>query len=390
MSISLSGALRSSAARSFGLVMLLAACGSSVPDGPTMAAVGVKVETVAEGLEQPWGLAFMPDGRMLVSEKPGRLRIVSKDGKVSPAIEGVPAVDDEGQGGLLGVALDPKFAENKLIYFSYSEPRGDAGNGTTVARARLDETGGTLRLADLKIIFRQMPTFKSNHHFGSRLVFAPDGTLFVTLGDRNKGRDQVQKLDSHFGKLIRINSDGSVPKDNPFVGKPGAKPEIWSYGHRNIQGAALHPETKQIWLVEHGPRGGDELNSVQKAKNYGWPVITYGTEYHGPKIGEGTHKEGMEQPVHYWVPSIGTSGMTFYTGDLFPAWKGDVFVGGLASQSLARVDMEGGKAVRWENMLSDLGERIRDVVQGPDGALYLLTDNPEGRVLRVVPDTGRS
>ena len=376
-------------ARGAAVALMLAACSNAVPDGPSMAAANIKVETVAEGLEQPWGLAFLPDGRMLVTEKPGRLRIVAKDGALSAPVAGVPEVDDRRQGGLLGVAIDPKFAENRLVYFSYAEPRGKEGNGTTVARAKLVEEGGAPRLEGLQIIFRQMPAYQSNHHFGSRLVFAPDGTLFVTLGDRYKGKDMAQTLDNHLGKLVRINPNGTVPQDNPFVGEEGAKPEIWSYGHRNIQGAAINPATGKLWIVEHGAKGGDEINIPEAGKNYGWPVITWGVDYSGAKIGEGTHKEGMEQPVYYWDPSIATSGMAFYTGTLFPEWKGDVFVGGLASQILAHVDLDGDKVVGWEPLLSDFGERIRDVVQGPDGALYLLTDNVEGRIVRVVPATAQ-
>lgn len=376
-------------AQAAAVALMLAACGSAVPTGPSMAAANIKAETVAEGLEQPWGLAFLPDGRMLVTEKAGRLRVVAKDGTLSAPVAGVPAVDDKRQGGLLGIAIDPKFSENRLIYFSFSEPRGADGNGTTVARAKLVEEGGAPRLDGLQVIFRQTPTFQSNHHFGSRLVFAPDGTLFVTLGDRYKGKDMAQTLDNHLGKLVRINPDGSVPKDNPFVAEQGAKPEIWSYGHRNIQGAAINPASGKIWTVEHGAKGGDEINIPEPGKNYGWPVITHGVDYSGEKIGEGTHKEGMEQPVFFWNPSIATSGMTFYTGDLFPEWKGDVFVGGLASQILAHVDVEGNTVKGWQPLLSDLGERIRDVVQGPDGALYLLTDNVEGRIVRVVPATAR-
>jgi len=390
MAIQVSARFSIRSARAAVVALMLAACGGAAPGGASFAAEAVAVETVAEGLEQPWGLAFLPDGRMLVTEKPGRLRIVSKDGTLSPPVAGVPKVDDRRQGGLLGLALDPGFAENRLIYFSFSEPRGEEGNGTSVARARLVEAEGSApRLEDLAVIFRQTPAVKSNHHFGSRLVFAPDGTLFVTLGERYVAKDMAQTLDNHLGKLVRINPDGSVPADNPFVGKEGAKPEIWSYGHRNIQGAAINPRTGKIWTVEHGAKGGDEINIPEPGKNYGWPVITWGVDYSGAKIGEGTHKEGMEQPIHYWNPSIATSGMTFYTGDLFPAWKGDVFVGGLASQLLAHVDVEGDTVVGWEPLLQDLGERIRDVVQGPDGALYLLTDNAEGRVLRVVPATAQ-
>jgi glucose/arabinose dehydrogenase len=332
-----------------------------------------------EELENPWGLAFLPDGRMLVTERPGRLRIVATDGTLSEPLANVPEVYDRGQGGLLDVTLDPDFASNNTIYISYSEP-GDDGAGTAVARARLSDAG----LADLSVIFRQQPKAGTSRHFGSRIVVARDGTLFVTLGDRGLG-EPAQDLQSHIGKIIRINRDGSVPSDNPFVGRDDARPEIWSYGHRNVQGAALDPATGQLWTVEHGAQGGDEINHPEAGKNYGWPVITYGVDYSGEPIGEGTAKPGMEQPVHYWDPSIAPSGMTFYTGDAFPDWRGDIFVGSLKFAYLARLDIENGKVVREQKLLDDLGQRVRTVRQGPDGNLYLLTDEDESAVLKLAP-----
>ncbi len=342
----------------------------------------VKVETVAKGLNHPWGLQFLPDGRMLVTERPGRLRIVDKAGRLSSPIAGVPNIATGGQGGLLDVALDPKFAENGLVYIAYSEPRGLGTNGTAVARAKLSPSGDGGRLDEFKVIFRQEPGFGGGLHFGSRLVFGRDGTLFVTLGERFQ-KDKAQDLNTHFGKVVRINSDGSVPKDNPFIGKTGVRPEIWSYGHRNPQGATLHPGTGKLWVVEHGPRGGDEINIAAAGKNYGWPVIGYGIDYSGVKMHEDTKRDGMEQPIYYWVPSIAPSGMAFYTGELMPQWKGNVFVGALAGQHLARLVLDGDTIIGEEKLLGDLGERIRDVRMGPDGALYVLTDHPEGRVLRV-------
>ncbi len=334
---------------------------------------------VSGELENPWGLAFLPDGRLLVTERPGRLRIVETDGRLSEPLANMPEVYHRGQGGLLDVALDPDFAANSTIYISYAEP-GDDGAGTAVARARLSDAG----LADLSVIFRQQPKVDSRRHFGSRLVIARDGTLFVTSGDRGLG-DPAQDLQSHIGKVLRINRDGSVPPDNPFVGRADALPEIWSYGHRNVQGATLDPATGQLWTVEHGARGGDEVNRPEPGKNYGWPVITYGVDYSGARIGEGTAKPGMEQPVHYWDPSIAPSGMTFYTGDAFPDWRGDLFVGSLKFGYLARLDIEDGKVVGEEKLLEDLDQRVRDVRQGTDGNLYLLTDEDESSVLKLAP-----
>jgi glucose/arabinose dehydrogenase len=341
----------------------------------------VRVETVARGLEHPWALEFLPDGRMLVTERPGRLRLVDRSGRISEPLAGVPEVEVGGQGGLLDVALDPKFAENRLVYLSYAELR-EGGAGTAVARGRLDEG----RLEAVRVIYRQQPKVAGGNHFGSRLVFARDGKLFVTQGERADYREQAQDLSSHLGKIVRINADGSVPDDNPFAGKAGARPEIWSYGHRNIQAAAIHPETGQLWTVEHGARGGDELNHPEAGKNYGWPVITYGVDYSGLKIGEGTAKEGMEQPVYFWDPVIAPSGMLFYTGDAFPAWKGSVLVGSLQPGALVRLELENGRVAREERYEEGgLGTRIRDVRQGPDGLVYVLTDEGNGRVLRVLP-----
>jgi len=341
----------------------------------------VRIVTVAEGLEHPWGMAFLPDGRMLVTERPGRLRVVAADGALGQPLAGVPAVDVKGQGGLLDVALDPDFAANQLVYLSYAEPR-EGGNGTAVARGRLTPDG----LENVQVIFRQDLTVDGRHHFGSRLVFARDGRLFITLGDRNSQRDRVQDLGTHIGKVVRIERDGGVPADNPFVGQAGAKPEIWSYGHRNVQGAALHPATGELWTNEHGPKGGDELNRTLAGRNYGWPLVTYGVEYSGKTISEQQTAPGIEPPVHYWVPSIATSGLLFYTGERFLQWRGNAFVGGLASQQLSRLELDGDRVVHEEALFKgELKRRVRDVAQGPDGFIYLLTDETEGQVLRIEP-----
>ena len=342
----------------------------------------VKVETVARGLVHPWALQFLPDGRMLVTERPGRLRLVTREGRISPAITGVPPVFANGQGGLLDVALDPSFATSGTIYLSYAEPRGAGTAGTSVARAKLVTSGDGGRLDDAKVIFRQQPQTSGGLHFGSRIAIARDGNLFVTLGERYQ-RDKAQDLTVHYGKVVRITPDGGVPKDNPVRAGRDIQPEIWSHGHRNPQSAAIHPVTGKLWTVEHGARGGDEINIPQAGKNYGWPVITYGIDYTGTKIGEGTRKDGLEQPIYYWDPSIAPSGMAFYTGDLMPAWKGNLFVGALAGQHLARLVLDGERVVAEERLLATEGERIRDVRQGPDGALYALTDHPEGRILRI-------
>jgi glucose/arabinose dehydrogenase len=341
------------------------------------------VQTAAKGLDHPWALAFLPDRRLLVTERPGRVRIIARDGTLSTALTGVPKVFAAGQGGLLDLALDRGFAQNHTIYFCYAEPV-DGGARTTFARARLlDE--GTPRLEAVEVIFRQAGPLSSGNHFGCRIVQTADDNLFLTLGEHFTTRDQAQNLGNHLGKIIRIRPDGSVPADNPFVGKPAAKPEIWSYGHRNPQGLALHPVTGKLWEHEHGPRGGDEVNIIEKGKNYGWPVIGYGIDYSGARIHESAHKAGMEQPLKYWVPSIAPSGMTFYSGDLFASWRGGLFLGALAGQMLVRLELDGEKVVNEERLLQQLRERIRDVREGPDGALWLATDSSSGRILRLAP-----
>jgi len=343
----------------------------------------IKVETYAKGLVHPWGLAFLPDGRLLVTERPGRLRIVGKDGTLSAAVQGLPRVYASGQGGLLDVAVSPDFATSGLVFISYAEPREGGKNGTAVARGKLVAEGSGGRLDQVQVIFRQEPSYASSAHFGSRIVLMRDGSLFVTLGDRYSARDEAQNPANHLGKLVRIMPDGKPYAGNPK--KEGWRPEIWSIGHRNVQGAAPHPVNGKLWTAEHGARGGDEINVPEAGKNHGWPVITYGRDYTYMKIGEGTAKAGMEQPVYYWDPSIAPSGAAFYGGDRFAEWKGNLFVGALAGQSLHRLVLDGEKVVGEEVLLKDLGERIRDVRNGPDGAIWLLTDNPAGRVLRVVP-----
>ncbi|MGL6289779.1 MAG: PQQ-dependent sugar dehydrogenase [Silanimonas sp.] len=338
----------------------------------------VRVTTVAEGLEHPWGLAFLPDGRMLVTERPGRLRIVSADGTLSRPIAGVPRVQARGQGGLLDVALHPKFAENRLVYLSFSEP-GSGGAGTSVARGTLD--GETL--TDVQVIFRQAPKVDTGFHYGSRLVFDRDGKLFVSSGDRGM-QDTAQDLTRGQGKLFKLNDDGTPVVGLPLAAREGTHPGVFSYGHRNIQGMALHPTTGLVWTHEHGPRGGDEINVPRAGRNYGWPVITYGINYNGTTIGDGLkEKDGMEQPLHQWTPSIGASGLAFYTADRFPAWKGNAFVGALALTHLERVVLDGERVTDTEVLLDDWNERIRDVRQGPDGALYVLTDARNGQVAKV-------
>jgi glucose/arabinose dehydrogenase len=347
----------------------------------------LRVTEVAAGFDAPWAIAFLPDRRMLVTEKPtGALYVVTPDGKKSPPVAGLPKVDGRNQGGLLDVELAPDFAKSGLVYWTYYEPR-EGGNGLAVARARLlDGDGAKPRVEGLEIVFRMMPTLDSTAHAGGRLVFAPDGTLFVTLGERSvlAGRRQARDLGSHFGKIVRIFPDGSVPKDNPFTGRAGAKPEIWTLGHRNILSAALDGRNR-LWVVEMGPKGGDELNLVEKGRDYGWPTIGYGEEYSGASIHETTQAPGLEQPVYYWDPVISPSGMVVYSGDLFPEWRGNFFVGGLSSQALVRLVVEGDRVVGEERLLADLHARIREVVQGPDGALYLLTDAANGKLLKVTP-----
>jgi len=339
------------------------------------------VTRIADGLEHPWGLAFLPDGRMLVTERPGRLRVIGKDRRLErEPVAGLPFIAVSGQGGLLDVALHPRYAENSLVYLSYTG-RGTDGVGTEVARGRLAGN----RLEDVQVIFRQQPRGGTGRHFGSRLVFDREGFLYITLGDRGE-QNRAQNPDDHAGSVIRLHDDGRVPKDNPFAGKPGWKPEKFTLGNRNMQGAALHPQTGLLWTHEHGPQGGDEINVIRAGTNYGWPIITYGVNYGiGTRIGEGTQKPGMAQPLHYWVPSIAPSGMAFYTGDRFPAWRGDLFVGALRDQMLVRLKLDGEKVVKEERILKNTLGRIRDVRNGPDGFLYLLTDEANGILARLEP-----
>jgi glucose/arabinose dehydrogenase len=360
------------------LIAALLLAGAAAAETYPSSAGPLRVDAVATGLDQPWGMAFLPDGRVLVTERGGALRLID-DGAVSAPIQGVPAVYDSGQGGLLDVAISPDFAETGLIFLSYAEP-AEGGARTAVARATLAET----RLEDVAVIFRQRPALSGGRHFGSRIVPAPDGTLFVTLGDRG-ARDSVQDPSNLIGKLVRIAPDGSIPADNPFVGREGYAPEIYSIGHRNTQGAGLDAEGR-LWTVSHGAAGGDEINRPEPGRNYGWPVISYGSHYSGARIGEGTEKPGLEQPEYYWDPSIAPSGLTVYDGDLFPDWRGDIFVGALRAQLLARVDMEAGSPTGAEERLLDgaLG-RIRAVATGPDGALWLLTDESPGGLYRITP-----
>lgn len=354
---------------------------------------GVRPQTVAAGLENPWGVAFLPDGRFLVTERPGRLRVIAPDGKASAPVAGLPEVAAGGQGGLLDVLADSDFARNRTVYFCYSEP-ASAGRGNSTALARATLSADDSRLENLKVIFSQKPKFASTSHFGCRIVEsraggAADGKLFLTLGDRFSRKEDAQTLDNHHGKIVRINKDGSVPKDNPFVGRAGALQEIWSYGHRNAQGATLAPDGT-LWMHEHGPQGGDEINIPKPGVNYGWPVITYGENYGGGKIGDGiTEQAGMQQPLHYWVPSIAPSGMAFLTSDRYgKAWQGNLFVGSLKFGYLDRIELTApfsGKVVRESKLLTEVGERVRDVKQGPDGLLYVLTDNSNGKLIRLLP-----
>ncbi|MBS3958152.1 MAG: PQQ-dependent sugar dehydrogenase [Xanthomonadaceae bacterium] len=338
----------------------------------------LRVTTVAEGLEHPWGLAFLPDGRMLVTERPGRLRIVDRDGRVSAPLTGLPRVRARGQGGLLDVVLHPRFTENRLVYFSFSEP-GSGGSSTAVARGRLEGMG----LQGVEVVFRQSPKVDTAFHYGSRLVFDREGKLFVGTGDRGM-QDTAQDLSLGQGKLFRLHDDGRPAPGLPFADRPGTHPGLFSYGHRNLQGMALHPQTGLLWTHEHGPRGGDEINVARPGRNYGWPVITFGINYTGTTIGEGlTAKDGMEQPLYQWTPSIGVSGMAFYSAARFPAWQGDLFVGGLALTRLERLELDGERVTHREVLLDDWNQRIRDVRQGPDGALYVLTDARNGQLARI-------
>ena len=343
----------------------------------------VNVKSIATGLQNPWGLAILPDGSFLVTERAGNLRLVQPNGTIGEPISGLPKIMTQGQGGLLDVVLAPDFATSKKIYFSYSEP-AEKGNTNSTAVSFATLTGN--KLEKVTRVFSQQPKVESNAHFGSRLVWAPDGTLFITLGERYSKKDDAQTLNNHHGKVVRINADGSVPKNNPFVSTAGALPEIWSYGHRNVQGAAINPISKQLWTGEHGPQGGDELNLDQAGKNYGWPVITYGENYGGGKIGEGSQKAGMEQPLKYWVPSIATAGFIFYTGDKFSAWKNNILLTSLVGRTLVRLTLDGTKVVGEERLLTkELNERLRHVVQGPDGLIYFISDEEKGSIYQLSP-----
>jgi len=342
---------------------------------------------VASGLENPWAVAFLPSGRFLVTEKLGRMRVVEVDGKVGPALPGLPQVAIGGQGGLLDVVLDSAFESNRTLYFCFSEPDSDAGgrtNSTALAKAQLSNDRS--RIENVRVIFSQVPKVASRNHFGCRIVEGKDGNLYMTLGERFSRKEDAQKLDNHLGKIIRVTKDGAAPPDNPFATQAGALPEIWSYGHRNGQGLAFGPDGR-LWMIEHGPQGGDEINIVQPGHNYGWPVITYGENYGGGKIGEGiTAKEGMDQPLHYWVPSIAPSGMAFLNSDRYgKGWRGNLFVGSLKFGYLDRIEIQGSKVVAEHKLLEDGRARIRDVRQGPDGLLYLLTDQSNGQLIRLQP-----
>jgi glucose/arabinose dehydrogenase len=358
-----------------GAVMLLAASAHAENRTVRTQAGTIRVETLASGLVHPWGLAHLPDGRLLVTERPGRLRLVGTDGQPSPPLKGVPKVFAEGQGGLLDVALDPNFESNELVYLSYAEP-GPGGASTAVARAKLGKQG----LDGLQVLFRQMPRVSGPNHWGSRLVFAKDGTLFVTLGERFKFAP-AQDLSTHMGQIVRINRDGSVPPDNPFAGKKEGRPEVWSYGHRNVQGAALHPETGALWAHEMGPQGGDELNVAEAGKNYGWPLVSWGQHYDGRPIPKPPTRPDLAGSVRHWTPVISPSGMTFYTADAIPAWKGSLLIGGLSSRGIVRLELSGSTVTNEERIA--LGARIRNVRQAPDGSVHVLTDQDAGRILRL-------
>lgn len=346
---------------------------------------GVEVDTqvIARGLDHPWAIAFLPDGRLLVTERVGRLRVVTREGRVSQPVAGLPQVDARNQGGLLDVVLSPGFASDRIIYWSYSEPRGGGENGTSVARGRL--SADATRVENVQVIFRQEPAWRSTGHFGSRLVFDREGRLYVTLGERMRSepRQLAQDLSTHIGKIVRINADGTVPADNPFVGRADVRPEIWSWGHRNVQGADLHPETGELWEVEHGPQGGDELNIARASLNYGWPAICYCEDYGGAQMVESAVREGMEQPLYYWDPVIAPGDMTFYRGDLFP-WRGDILVAGLRAETLVRLDIDGERVVGEERFAPGVG-RIRDVAESEDGALWIVTDEDNGVLARLTP-----
>ena len=347
----------------------------------------VLLSVVARGLAQPWGMDVLPGGAIVVTEKPGRLRIVDREGNLSAPLGGVPPVADVGQGGLLDVTADPAFVRNRLLWLTYSEAASDGANSTAVARARLSDDGTTLE--GVTVVFRQLPRYPGRLHFGARLVFARDGTLFVTLGERFRDpwRRQAQDLDSHLGKVVRLQRDGTAPGDNPFIGRDDALPEIWSYGHRNVQGAAIHPETGKLWISEHGPRGGDELNVPKPGGNYGWPLVSHGVEYSGRPVGRGNRSApGLEDPIATWTPAVAPGGIAFYTNKAFPGWQGNLLVAGLRARAILRLELDGEAMVHEERLMADEGRRIRDVAVGPDGVVYALTDDErDGRILRLAP-----
>ena len=347
----------------------------------------VLLSVVARGLAQPWGMDVFPNGAVVLTEKPGRLRILDQEGNLSAPLGGVPPVADVGQGGLLDVTVDPAFANNRLLWLAYSEPASDGANSTAVARARLSADGTTLE--EVTVAFRQLPRYPGRLHFGARVAFAGDGTLFVTLGERFRDpwREQAQDLRSHLGKVVRLQPDGTAPGDNPFMGRDDALPELWSYGHRNVQGAAIHPETGKLWISEHGPRGGDELNVLEPGGNYGWPLVSHGVEYSGQPVGRGRRSApGLEDPVSTWTPAIAPGGIAFYRSGAFPGWQGNLLVSGLRARAILRLELEGEAVVHEERLIADEGRRIRDVAVGPDGVIYALTDDErDGSVLRLTP-----
>ena len=366
-------------------VVLASSLLASVPSRAQVAlgAVSPQLQVIAEGLEHPWALAFLPDGRYLVTERVGRLRVIEPDGRLREPVAGLPPIEVGGQGGLLDVITDREFAANRRIFFCFTEP-GAGGNSTALASASL--SADLSRLASLRVIFSQHPKVPGRHHFGCRIVELPDGTLALTLGERFNRMEDAQRLDNHLGKIVRVGKDGSVPRDNPFVGQAGARPEILSYGHRNPQGAVLGADGR-LWMHEHGPQGGDEINRIEPGRNYGWPVITHGERYGGGAIGEGiTAREGMEQPIHHWTPSIAPSGMALLASDRYgPAWRGSLFIGSVKFDFLTRVEIQGYRVIREERVLQTRGQWIRDVREGPDGLLYLLNDSRNGRLLRLLP-----
>jgi glucose/arabinose dehydrogenase len=365
-------------------VTVVIAAAAQTPTTNTTTSPSLKLVTVAHGLANPWALAFLPDGRMLVTERVGSLRLIEKDGRIGAPLEGLPTVDAADQCGLLDVVVHPQFADNHLIFFTFAEPgdpAGEGGNSTAVGRAKL--VGD--QLSEVRTLFRQLPKVDSNAHCGSRIVFGRDGHLWVGLGDRYSRKDDAQNMANHLGKVVRIDIEGNPAPGNPFTNRAGAAAEVFSLGHRNIQGATIHPVTGELWASEHGPQGGDEINVVESGRNYGWPLVTYGRNYGiGTRIGENGPKPGYEQPLKHWVPtSIAPSGMTFLTSERYPGWQGNLFIGALRGEMLVRLVVDGRRVVGEENLLVDLNERIRDVRQGPDGWLYVLTDSSNGQVIRL-------